>query len=148
MWGRTFLWLKIGDQCHLTGNNGFSDHNKCNINVNLKQNNNLPIAFLNFSIYDLFPFFKKFIEKNKEKVKFTHLPETNEGYISVTYGCIRFMDSYRFLARCLVDLVKTLDNDDFGVLKKKFPDKWEYLNEISISRKIFQYYGRLSKTSY
>ena len=29
----------------------------------------------------------------------------------------------------LEELVKTLDNDDFDILKKQFPNKWEYLNK-------------------
>ena len=56
------------------------------------------------------------------------MPRTNEENISVTYGCIRFIDNYRFLSRGLDDLVKTLDSDDFNLLKKKIPDKWESLN--------------------
>ena len=40
-----------------------------------------------------------------------------------------FIDGYRFLSRSLGSLVKKLVNDDFDILKKEFPDKWEYLNE-------------------
>ena len=29
----------------------------------------------------------------------------------------------------LDDLVKTLNEDDFDLLKKELPDKWEYLKE-------------------
>ena len=46
----------------------------------------------------------------------------------MTYGCIRLIDSYRFLSSGLNSLVKNLDKDDFKVLKKEFPDKWQYLN--------------------
>ena len=28
-----------------------------------------------------------------------------------------------------VKLVHNLDEDDFKILKKKFPDKWQYLNK-------------------
>ena len=47
----------------------------------------------------------------------------------MTYGCIRFIDNYRFLSKSLDKLVENLDNDDFIILKKEFPDKWEHLNE-------------------
>ena len=47
----------------------------------------------------------------------------------MTYGCIRFIDSYRFLSSGLDSLVKNLDKDDFKILKKEFPDKWQYLNK-------------------
>ena len=42
-------------------------------------------------------FFKKLVDKTNDNLKFDIIPKTNEGYISVTYGCIRFIDSYRFL---------------------------------------------------
>ena len=43
--------------------------------------------------------------------------------------CIRFIDSYGFLSESLDKLVKNLDEDDFKILKKEFPDKWQYLNK-------------------
>ena len=46
-------------------------------------------------------FFKTLVDKKKDKVKFDIVPKTNEEYISVTYGCIRFIDSYRFLSSSL-----------------------------------------------
>ena len=64
-----------------------------------------------------------------DKVKFEIIPKTNEEYISVTYGCIRFIDSYRFLSSGLDSLVKNLDENYFKILKKEFPDKWQYLNK-------------------
>ena len=47
----------------------------------------------------------------------------------MTYGCIRFIDSYRFLLSALDSLVKNLDENDFKMLKKEFPDKCQYLNK-------------------
>ena len=44
-------------------------------------------------------------------------------------GFIRFIDSYRFLSMSLDGLVKNLNEDEFRILKKEFPDKWQYLNE-------------------
>ena len=43
-------------------------------------------------------FFKKLVDKKKDKVDFEIERKTNEEYISVTYGCITFIDSYRFLS--------------------------------------------------
>ena len=74
-------------------------------------------------------FFKKLVDLKKDKVKFEIIPKTNEEYISSRYGCIRFIDSYRFLSESLDKLVKNLDDDDFKILKKNFPDKWQYLNK-------------------
>ena len=63
-------------------------------------------------------FFKKLVHKKNDKVKFDVIPETNEQYISVTYGCIRFIDSYRFLSSSLFSLVKSLVDDSHKILKK------------------------------
>ena len=74
-------------------------------------------------------FFKRLVDLKKDKVKFKILPKTNEQYIAVKYGCIRFIDSYSFLSESLDKLVKTLYEDDYIILKKEFPDKWQYLNK-------------------
>ena len=74
-------------------------------------------------------FFKRLVDSKKDKVKFKIIPETNEEYTSVKYGCIRFIDGYRFLSESLDKSVKKLDEDDFKILKKEFPDKWQYLNK-------------------
>ena len=42
-------------------------------------------------------FFKKLVDLENDKIKFDIIPKTNKEYISVTYGCIRFIDSYQFL---------------------------------------------------
>ena len=74
-------------------------------------------------------FFKKLVDLKKDKVKFKIIPKTNEKYIAVKYGCIRFIDSYSLLSESLDKPVKNLDEDDFKILKKQFPDKWQYLNK-------------------
>ena len=96
---------KVRDHCHLTGKYRGSAHSKCNINVTQKQSNFVPFIFHNFSNYDCHMFFKKLVDKKKDKVDFDIIPKTNEEYISVTYGCIRFIDSYRFLSSGLDSLV-------------------------------------------
>ena len=120
---------KVRDHCHLTGKYRGPAHNTCNINVKQKDSNFIPFAFHNFSNYDCHMFFKKLVDLKKDKVKFKIIPKTNEEYITVKYGCIRFIDSYRFLSESLDNLVKNLDEDDFKILKKEFPDKWRYLNK-------------------
>ena len=78
-------------------------------------------------------FFKKLADKKNEKVKFDIIPKTNEEYISVTYGCKRFIESYRFLSSSLDSLVKTLiDNSQKTLknLKEETVDSVETLNII------------------
>ena len=64
-------------------------------------------------------FFKKLVDKMIDKVNIDIIPKTNEENISVTYGCIRFIDSFRILSMSLDELVKNLNEDDFKILKKK-----------------------------
>ena len=126
---KEILCDRVRDHCHLTGKYRGPAHSKCNINVTQKQSNFIPFIFHNFINYDCHMFFKTLVDKKIGKVDFNIIPKTNEEYISVTYGCIRFIDSYRFLSSGLDMLVKNLDENDFKILKKEFPDKWLYLNK-------------------
>ena len=125
---------KIRDHCHLTGDYMGPALSKCNINVTQGQSNFIPFIFHNFSKYDCHMFFKKLVDKKNDKVKFDIIPKTNEEYISVTYGCIRFIDSYRFLSSGLDSLVRTLvdnSNKTLKNLKEEIVDKDEVLNIIN-----------------
>ena len=124
---------KVRDHCHLTGKYRGPAHSKCKINVTQDQSNFIPFIFHNFSNYDCHMFFKKLVDKKKDKVDFEIIPKTNEEYISVTYGCIRFIDSYRFLSSGLDSLVKTIvdnSNKTLGNLKKEIVDNDERLNFV------------------
>ena len=66
-------------------------------------------------------FFKKLVDMKNDGAKFDIMPQTIEEYILVTYGSIRFIDSYRLLPMSLDGLVKKLKEDDFNILKKFFP---------------------------
>ena len=125
---------KVRDHCHLTGKYRGPSHRKCNFNVTQKQSNFIPFIFHNFSNYDCHMFFKKLVDKKNDKVKFDIIPKTNEEYISVTYGCIRFIDSYRFLSSGLDSLVKTLvdnSNKTLKNLKEEIVDSDEISNIIN-----------------
>ena len=108
---------KVRDHCHLTGKFRGSAHSKCNINVTQDQSNFIPFIFRNFSNYDCHIFFKKLVDKKNDKVKFDIIPETNEEYKAVTYGCIRFIGSYRFFSSSLDSLVRTLVDNNHKTLK-------------------------------
>ena len=108
---------KVRDHCHLTGNYRGPAHSIFIFNVIQNQSIFIPFIIYNFSVYDSHMFFKKLVDKKIDKVKFDIIPKTNEEYISVTYGCIRFIDSYRFLSDSSGKLVKNLDVDDLKVSK-------------------------------
>ena len=76
----------------------------------------------------------KLVDKENDNVKFDIFPKTNEDYISVTYGCIRFVDIYRFPSNSLDSLVKTSVDDNNKTLKKlkeKIVDNDEILNIVN-----------------
>ena len=99
---------KFRDHCHLTGKYRGPARSFCNIIITQKQSNFILFIFHNFSKYDCHTFFKKIVVKKSDIVKFDIIPKINEEYISLTYGCLRFIDSYRFLSSSLDSLDKTL----------------------------------------
>ena len=69
-----------------------------------------------------------------DKVNFDILPKAKEEYISDTNGCIRFIDSYRFLSSKLDSLVKTLVDNSIKTiknLKKEIVDNDEILDSVN-----------------
>ena len=125
---------KVKDHCHLTGKYRGPAHNICNNNVTQEQSNFIPFLFHNFSNYDCHMFFKKLVDKKNDKVKFDIIPKTNEEYASVTYGCIRFIESYRFQSCSLYSLVKTIvdnSNKTLKDLKEEIVDNDEILNIVN-----------------
>ena len=125
---------KVRDPCHLTGEYRGPAHSMCNINVTQDQSNFLPFILHNFNNYDRHMFFKKLVDKKNNKVNFDIIPKTNEEYISVTYGCIRFINSYRFLSSGLDSLVKTLIDNSIKTLKnlkKEIVGSDEILNIVN-----------------
>ena len=125
---------EVRDHCHLTGKYRGPAHSKCNVNVTHKQSNFIPFIFHNFSNYDCHMFFKKLVDKKKDKVDFQMIPETNEEYISVLYDCIRFIDSYRFESSSFDSLVKTVvdnSNKTLKNLKEEIVDKDEILDIVN-----------------
>ena len=108
---------KVRDHCQLTGKYKCPAHNTRNISVKQKQSHFISFIFLNFSNYDCQMFFKKSVDKKNDKVEFEVIPKTNEEYISVTFGCIRFIVSHQFLSSSLDSLVRTLVDNNHKTLK-------------------------------
>ena len=126
---KNFEPVKGRDHCHLTGNYRVPAHQNYNINQTQKQNSFIPFVMHNFRKYDCHLFFEKLVGKNNDEVKFDFIPKTNEENISVTYGCIDFFNSCRFLSSTLDKLVETLNIEYFEISKNEFSDEWEYLNK-------------------
>ena len=69
-------------------------------------------------------FFETLFDIKPDTVPLHVIPKTNEEYISFSFGCIRFIDSYRFLPSNSDGLV-----DELSLLKRDFPSKWGLLNK-------------------
>ena len=108
---------KVRDHCHLTGKYRGVPQNECNLQVKQKDSNFITIGLHNFSNYDCHMFFKTLVDRKKDNEKFEIIPKTDEKYISVKYGCIKFIDTYRFLSSSLDKLVQTLVDNSHKTLK-------------------------------
>ena len=87
----------------------------------------------------MFP--EKLVDKKGDRIKVDIIPKTNEEFISVTYGCIRFIDSYRFLSSSLDSLVKTLvDNSHktLKILKEEYFDNDEIVSIVNEIKTIIE----------
>ena len=118
----------------MTGKYRGPAHSKCIINVTQNQSNFIPFVFHNFSNYDCHIVHEKLVDMKNDKVKFVIIPKTNEKYISVTFGCIRFKDSYRFQSSSLDSLVKLIvdnRNKTLKFLKEEFVDNDEILDLVN-----------------
>ena len=107
---------KARDHDHLTGKYRGAAHNICNINCKQRSSSFVPIFFHNFSGYDCHLIFEELLnEAYNQNYNPTIIPKSLENYVSVQVGCLRFLDSYRFLSSSLDKLVKSLDN--FPIMK-------------------------------
>ena len=134
----------VRDHDHLTGRYRGAAHNTCNINYKQTSSSFVPIFFHNFSGYDCHLIFQELLtqaytvgqQSCEKRYEPKIIPKSMENYVSIQVGCLRFLDSYRFLSSSLDKLVKSLDNlpvmDENGfkdkLFKKKLAYPYEYLN--------------------
>ena len=98
---------KVRDPCHLTGKYCSPAHSICILNVTQKRSIFFDF-FPSFSNYGCHLFCKRLVDKKNDKVKIDKFHNTNEESVSVTYRCIRFFDSIRYVSSSIYTLVKTL----------------------------------------
>jgi hypothetical protein len=101
---------KVRDHDHLTGKYRSAAHSKCNILA--RKDKFVPIFFHNLSNYDAHLFIKTLAELIKDhpnwrKRELKLLAKNSEEYISFQFGCLRFLDSYRFLQASLDNATKS-----------------------------------------
>ena len=102
---------KVRDHDHLTGKYRGAAHNKCNLNCKQKSSSFVPIFFHIFSGYDCRLIFEEFLtQAYKLRYEPNVIPKSMENYVSVQVGCLRFLDSYRFLNSSLDKLIKSMQS--------------------------------------
>ena len=104
----------VRDHCHLTGKFRGLAHSNCNLNTRKSHSSFVPILFHNFSGYDCYLIFEKLVNMaTKKNIKINEndiIAKSSENYISVKIGCLKFLDSYRFLDASLDKLSMTLSS--------------------------------------
>ena len=136
---------KVRDHDHLTGKYRGAAHSKCNINVKQKQSSFVLIFFHNFSGYDCHILFEELLTQaykiGNERHEPKTIPKSMENYVSVQVGCLRFLDSYRFLSTNLDKLVRSIDSfpimDENGFTDELFEKQLAYPYEC-LSHNNFQ----------
>ena len=102
----------VKDHCHLTGKFRGLAHNNCNLNTRKAHTSFVPILFHDYSGYDSHLIFEKLVNMGTAKnIKINEndiIAKSSENYISVKVGCLKFLDSYRFLDSSLDKLSLTL----------------------------------------
>ena len=124
----------VRDHCHLTGRFRGLSHNNCNLNTRKAHTSFVLILIHNFSGYDCHLIFEKLINMaTKKNIKINEndiIAKSSENYISVKIGCLKFLDSYRFLDASLDKLSTTLTSfhslDANGVEDDLFKRKLAY----------------------
>ena len=129
---------KVRDHDHLTGKYRGAAHNKCNRNCKQKSSSFVPIFFHNLSGYDCHLIFEELLtQAYKMGCEPKIIPKSMENYVSVQVGCLRFLDSYRFLNSSLDKLmsmqsganyfpIMTLEGMSDESFKKKLAYPYEY----------------------
>ena len=131
---------KVRDHDHLTGKYRGAARNRCNLNCKKKASSFIPIFFHNFSGYDCHLIFEELLtQAYKTGCEPKIIPKSMENFVSVEVGCLRFLDSYRFLNSSLDKLMKStqsagnsfpiMDENGFTdeLFKKKLAYPYEYL---------------------
>ena len=129
---------KVRDHDHLTGKYRGAAHNKCNRNCKQNSSSFVPIFFHNLSGYDCHLIFEELLtQAYKMGCEPKIIPKSMENYVSVQVGCLRFLDSYRFLNSSLDKLmsmqsganyfpIMTLEGMSDESFKKKLAYPYEY----------------------
>ena len=124
----------VKHHCPLTGKFKGLAHNNCNLNTQKAHTSFVRKRFHNFSAFDCHLIFEKLYSMSSEKgIKIKEediIAKSSENYVSVKIGCLKFLDSYRYLDASLDKLSTTLKSfpslDAIGMEDASFNRKLAY----------------------
>ena len=121
---------KVKHYCKLSGNYLGAAHQSC-IDYGNKdhQQKFIPVLYHTFSQYGNHMFFNDLIISKVDKIKLSVIPRTNEEYMCVRYGCVKFLDSMRFHQYSLEKIRESINDHDYIHLKRHFPNHWMLLKK-------------------
>ena len=99
--------LKVRDHCHISGRYRFPLCSQCNL-TRAKRRFEVMVIFHGLRNYDSHFIIRKL--STCPLRNFNVIPKNSEQYLSFSYGCLHFKDSYAFLAASLSNLVDNLKN--------------------------------------
>ena len=100
---KTFI-NKVRDHCHETGKYRGPACKICNLRY--KQQNFIPVIFHKGSGYDFNLLYSELFKKNNDKRKVDNIPLAAGKSKMFSIGCLKFLDSYNFLAMPLDQMAK------------------------------------------
>ena len=95
---------KVRDHCHKTGKYRGPACKICNLRY--KQQNFIPVIFHNGSGYDFNLLYSELFKQNNDKRKVDNIPLAAGKSKMFSIGCLKFLDSYNFLAMSLDQMAK------------------------------------------
>ena len=95
---------KVRDHCHETGKYRGPACKICNLRY--KQQNFIPVIFHNGSGYDFNLLYSELFKQNNGKRKVDNIPLAAGKSKMFSIGCLKFLDSYNFLAMPLDQMAK------------------------------------------
>ena len=133
---------KVVHYCKMTGNYLGTAHQSCiDYVIKASQHKFIPILYHNFSKYDSHMFFSELINSKVDRIDLSVIPRSNEEYMNLNFGCIKFLDSMRFLPASMESLTESLKDEDYIHLKKNFPNHWSLLkNKLAY---LYEFYKTL-----
>ena len=122
---------KVRDHCHETGKYRGPACKICNLRY--KQQNFIPVIFHNGSGYDFNLLYSELFKQNNDKRKVDYIPLAAGKSKMFSIGCLKFLDSYNFLAMPLDQMANI-----FGCKTKTlYPYEYLCLESLRTTTKLY-----------